>query len=82
MKASVFALALLAAISNAEEAEKWENNCFRCIDEGFAFCSSDGNTGTCHDVSCQEDELTGEEKEAAYGTCNPRANPCTTASNL
>ena len=52
MKTSVFALSLLAAFSRAEEAEKWANNCFRCIDEGFGFCSSDGNTGTCHDVSC------------------------------
>ena len=52
MKAGVFALSLLAAIGSAEEAEKWNDNCFRCIDEGFGFCSANGSTGTCHDVSC------------------------------
>ena len=78
MKASAFALTLLAAIGSAEEAAKWNDNCYRCIDEGYGFCSVEGSgTGTCHDVSCEEDELTGEAKEAKYGECTVRVDPCT-----
>ena len=77
MKANAFAFALLASLSVAEEEKEWDNSCWRCIDEGFSFCSADGITGTCHDISCKEDELQGEERQAAYGECTFReANPC------
>ena len=77
MKANAFAFALLASLSAAESAETWKDACYRCIDEGFGFCSADGISGTCHDVSCEQDALTGEDRQKAYGTCDIReANPC------
>jgi len=70
MKVGVFALALIAAVSAADEPETFKNRCMHCIDEGYVFCSADGSTGTCLDASCAETD--------AYGTCT-LTHTCDTA---
>ena len=84
MKACVFGIALLAAVSLAEDVDPpsdFENKCMQCVDEGYMFCSVDGINGKCHDVSCEEDSLTGDEKLAAYGKCTLRETGLCTGLN-
>ena len=50
--------AVIAAVSHAKPSE-YDNKCFHCINEGYAFCSTDGKTGTCVDASCEEENLQG-----------------------
>jgi len=71
MKSCAFAIALLATLAKAEALEDYKDLCFRCIDEGYAFCSADGISGTCHDVTCKEQDgsYTGEDNKREYGEC-------------
>ena len=39
-----------------EEAKLYNDMCFRCIYEGYSFCSSDGRTGTCLPAFCANDD--------------------------
>ena len=50
--------AVMAAVSNAQPS-KYDSKCFHCINEGYAFCSADGKTGKCIDVSCKEADVQG-----------------------
>ena len=45
--------------------EYFNDKCFHCIDDGYMFCSADGISGTCIDVTCQEYSLNQEEKDEA-----------------
>ena len=76
----IFGAALLMAVSKAqgdaedvelEGPEAWKDKCFHCIDEGYMFCSADGISGTCMDVTCKEYSMSREEKDAAKenGVC-------------
>ena len=37
-------------------AEAYDDQCFRCIYEGYAFCSDDGINGKCQPAFCAEDD--------------------------
>ena len=88
----VFAAAALLAVSRAQEdsepapdnsaAEKYDKSCFQCVNEGFGFCSADGINGSCIDISCEEDELTGDERKAAKGKCTLRDYKCPANTTL
>ena len=57
---TLMAVAVSAATEHDDEAAgKYNDACFQCIDNGYAFCSADGLSGTCVDYSCTEDELEG-----------------------
>lgn len=67
------------AVSKAQGAEdvelegpdQWKDKCYHCIDDGYMFCSADGISGTCIDVTCKEYSMSREEKDAAKeaGVC-------------
>jgi len=66
------------AVSKAQGEEKevegpakWNDKCYHCVDEGYMFCSADGISGTCMDVTCKEYSMSREEKDAAKenGVC-------------
>ena len=42
--------------AEVEEAKVYNDMCFRCIYEGYSFCSSDGRTGTCQPAFCANDD--------------------------
>ena len=66
----LFGAALLMAVSEVQAVEDikygvpeyFNDKCFHCIDDGYMFCSADGITGTCIDVTCTEYYLSQEEK--------------------
>ncbi len=66
----IFGAAIMMAVSEASTVEYgvpeyFNNKCFHCIDDGYMFCSADGISGTCIDVTCQEYSLDQEEKDKA-----------------
>lgn len=73
------ATALLAVAVSAkvvphddDAASEFDDKCFHCIDEGYVFCSDtvfNGDKGKCYDTSCTEDQLQGDDRKAAAGTC-------------
>ena len=56
-------------------AAAFSDNCFRCLYEGYSFCTDDGKTGTCQPAFCVK-ILDDNGKEVKGLPCTLRGNKC------
>ena len=62
--------------AEAELSANYDDQCFRCIYEGYAFCSEDGKTGSCMPAFCAEKD------PIAEGKCNLKGHSCANTTML
>ena len=77
MAAMLVAVSSVSAVTvDDEAAAKYNDQCYFCIENGYLFCSDDGEKGVCYDASCEQDVLTGDKKKEERGNCNLRSHNC------
>jgi len=93
MKVSIFAAAIMAAVSHAAEESSepvsaWDNMCFHCIHEGNVFCVDnskeedakypfDATKGKCMEASCIAEDEL-TEAQIRESPCHLKKDVCGT----